>query len=142
MNAFHRRCFASGLAGLFVLASLPNLSACACCSDPGEYVLRAGDPVEEYQLTQIQGMTFASAAQLYLTDAGEEEDAQGISSVLNHYRLTVAMEAGRWRMTFRAENGKTGTLTLPFPTAMTVFAARRHLSALRATLPQGRRDSG
>jgi hypothetical protein len=71
-------------------------------------------------------MRFAAASQLYLTEAGEEEDAKGISSVSDQYKLAVTIEAGRWRMTFRSKAGEPGTLTLPFPAAMTVFEADIH----------------
>ena len=126
MSTFHRNYFIVGLAALCLLFPVAELVACACCSEPGDYVLRSDDSIEDHQLTQIQGMRFGPAAQLYLTEAGEEEDARGISNVSDHYKLAVTMEGGRWRMTFRSMNGKTGTLTLPFPSAMTVYAADIH----------------
>jgi hypothetical protein len=126
MNAFHRGMLASAVAGLFVFGALTELSACACCSDEGEYVLRVDDPISEHHLTQIQQMRFAAAARLYVTDAGEDEDAQGIASVSDRYRLSVTSEATQWRLTFRAEDGQTGTLTLRLPPTMTVFAADIH----------------
>ncbi len=80
----------------------------------------------EYQLAQIQDMKFAPTAQLFLTDVGEEENAKGIGSISRQYRLTAALEHGHWRMTFRADDGKTGTLALPVPTTMTGFSADIH----------------
>ena len=70
---------------------------------PGEYTLRNDDTVGKYQVDQIHGMEFAPAAELYLTDAGAEEDAKGIDSVSDSYGLSVATEASVWRLTFRAE---------------------------------------
>lgn len=124
MNSFRRRCSAAGLASLLFLFSVTDLPACACCSDPGEYTLRTDD-VGEYQVAQIQDMVFARTAKLYLTDAGEEENAKGMSDVSTSYQLSSVVEPKQWRLTFKAK-GKTGVLTLPFPPTMTAYAADIH----------------
>ncbi|CAN5587502.1 hypothetical protein BH18VER2_BH18VER2_07650 [soil metagenome] len=38
----------------------------------------------------------------------------------------ITEDAKRWRLTFRGENGKSGTLTLPIPARMTAYAADIH----------------
>lgn len=124
MNPFCSRYSAAGLASILFLFSVTDLPACACCSDPGEYTLRTDD-LEEYQLAQIQDMAFASTAKLFLTDAGEEEDAKGVSDVSLSYQLSSVIEPKSWRLTFKAK-GKTGVLTLPFPATMTAYAADIH----------------
>lgn len=124
---FHRaRYFFAAIGAVLFLSVTSDLRACACCSDPGEYTLRNDDTVGKYQVDQIHGMKFAPAAELYVTDAGAEEDAKGINSVSDSYGLSVATEASVWRLTFRAENGKSGVLTLPFPSKMTTYAADIH----------------
>jgi hypothetical protein len=67
-------------------------------------------------------MKFGSTAQLYLTDAGEDE-VKGVASISQSNGLTATLEPKQWRLTFRAENGKSGVLTLPLPSKMTAFAA-------------------
>ena len=124
---FHRpRYFFVAIGAALFLSLASDLRACACCSDPGEYILRNDDPVGSYQVDQIHGMEFAPAAELYLTDAGEEEDAKGVDTVSDSYGLSVGTEASVWRLTFRAENGKSGVLTLPVPSKMTTYAADIH----------------
>jgi hypothetical protein len=124
---FHRtRCFFAAIGTVLFLSVVSDLRACACCTDPGEYTLRIDDTFGKYQVDQILAMEFAPAADLYQTDAGAEEDAKGVGSVSDSYDLSVVTEASVWRLTFRAENGKSGVLTLPFPSKMTAYAADIH----------------
>ncbi len=118
--------FSFALATALFLSAASHLYACACCSDPGEYTLRRDAAVETYQLDQIRALEFAPAALLYSTDAGPEENAKGIDNPSDGYSVSVATSATGWRLTFRGEDGKTGTLTLPFPGKMTVYAADIH----------------
>ncbi len=115
----------AGVSGALLLLSVIDLQACACCSDPGEYRLATNQPVGEYERTQLGGMKFASAAQLYLTDAGEDE-VKGLSSIFQQNAVTGVVEAKQWRLTFKTEEGKTGVLTLPRPRTMTAFAVDIH----------------
>lgn len=109
----------------FFLCSLIDLQACACCTDPGEYRLKTNHRVGESERAQLDGMKFASAAQLYLTDAGEEV-VKGLSSISETNGVTAVLEPKRWRLTFRAEDGQSGVLTLPVPSKMTTLAADIH----------------
>ena len=123
----HRACyFFAGIGAILFLPMTPELRACACRSEPGEYTLRNDHAVGTYQVDQIHGMEFAQVAELYLTDAGAEEDTKGVDSVSDRYGLSVATEAGVWQLTFRAETGKSGVLTLPFSSKMTTYAADIH----------------
>lgn len=124
---FHRtRCLFSAIGAVLFLSVASNLGACACCTDAGEYTLRDHDTVGTYQLDQIHAIEFGPAADLYLTDAGAEVDAIGVGSVSDGYTLSVVNEESVWRLTFRTEDGKSGVLTLPFPSKMTAFAADIH----------------
>jgi hypothetical protein len=106
---------------LIVVVSWPvgRALACACCSDPGtreESVVK----VNEFHRAQIAGLEFGQEAELFMTDAGEES-IKGISAIADKYRLTVALDEKQWRLTFRTEDGKTGTLTLPIPAKLGTF---------------------
>lgn len=126
MNLFRNsRCSVAAITGTLFLFSVIDASACACCTDPGEYRLTPNQSVGEHERTQLDGMKFAPAARLYLTDAGDEE-VKGLSSISQTNTVSAVLEAKRWRLTFRAEDGKTGVLTLPVPPKMTVFAADIH----------------
>ena len=113
------------MTGALFLSSIIQAQACACCSDPGEYRLKSNQPVGEYERAQLDGMEFAPAARLYLTDAGEEQ-VKGLSGVSQENTISAVLEPKRWRLTFRAEDGRTGVLTLPVPAKMTTFAADIH----------------
>lgn len=120
-----RQPVAAAMTGALLLVSVIDLQACACCTDPGEYRLKTNQPIGDYERTQLGGMKFASEAQLYLTDAGEDE-VKGLSSIFQQNAVTAVVEAKQWRMTFRTEEGKTGVLTLPLPRTMTAFAVDIH----------------
>jgi hypothetical protein len=122
MKLLLRGCSVITIGGALLLSSATDARACACCADPGYYVLETGKPIGSYRLDLIRGMKFAATAQLYLTDAGEEE-VKGVASISQSNGLTATLEAKQWRLTFQAENGKTGVLTLPLPSKMTAFAA-------------------
>jgi hypothetical protein len=76
--------------------------------------------VTEYHRNQWRDMEFAPEAELFMTDAGEDA-VKGISTIAEKYQLTVKMDDKQWRLTFRAEDGQTGTLTLPVPTKLGTF---------------------
>lgn len=115
----------AAVAGALFLFSVVDVRACACCSDPGEYRLTPNSPVGEYERAQLEGMKFATAARLYLTDAGEEE-AKGLSSVSQENTISAVLEPKQWRLTFRSEDGKTGELILPLPAKMATLAVDIH----------------
>jgi hypothetical protein len=122
MNLLLRGCHVIAIGGALFLSSARNASACACCADPGYYVIETGKPIGSYRLDLVRGMKFGSTAQLYLTDAGEDE-VKGVASISQSNALAATLEPKQWRLTFRAENGKSGVLTLPLPSKMTAFAA-------------------
>ena len=125
MNLLLRGCHVIAIGGALFLSSATDALACACCADPGFYVFETGKPIGSYRLDLVRGMKFGTTAQLYLTDAGEEE-VKGIASISQSNGLTATLEPKQWRLTFRAENGKTGVLTLPLPSKMTALAADIH----------------
>jgi hypothetical protein len=98
--------------------------ACACCSDDGAYSLTT-DNITAYHFTQLGGMEFGPKARLFLTDAGDDQ-VKGISTVAEEYAATVKLDKKRWGLKFRAEDGKTGSLTLTVPTKVTDFDVDIH----------------
>ena len=111
-------------AALFVISSKDALG-CACCADDGEYRFAPNAPITDYQRGLLGEMKFAGAAQLFLTDAGEDA-LKGIDSMTPENTVSVKIEPREWRLTFRSADGKTGTLKLPVPARMTTFAADLH----------------
>jgi hypothetical protein len=111
----------------FALAHISpgNVLGCACCTDRGEYRLVPNGRMSEYQRAQLESITFGPAAELYLTDAGEDV-VKGVGSVTPENTISVAIEGKQWRMTFRSAEGKSGTLRLPIPARLTTFAADLH----------------
>ena len=112
-------------AALFALARLQSASACACCTDEGEYRFLPNQPISEHKRAQLTELKFAANAQLYLTDAGEDA-LKGIASVTQENTVSVSIAPREWRLTFRTADGHVGTLRLPVPARMTTFAADLH----------------
>jgi hypothetical protein len=123
-----RRCHAAPLIAATLLLSFSltkTAHACACCTDPGEYEFVANAPITEYQRAQLDDLRFSEAAQLYLTDAGED-GIKGLASIAAENTVIVIAKPKQWQMTFRAADGQTGTLRLTKPTRMTTLAADIH----------------
>lgn len=117
--------FLALITGALLIVFTPKANGCACCTDEGEYRLSVSQPLSDYQRAQLEGMKFASTAQLFLTDAGEDA-VKGLASISQENNLTAALEAKRWRLAFKAADGKTGVLIIPLPAKMTALAADIH----------------
>jgi hypothetical protein len=111
-----------------VLASLlfmpSSVWACACCSNTGAYHIGFRKPAA-HELSLLKRMRFGGTAYLFLTEAGLEEDAQGLASPAENYSLSGSFVGNVWRLTFR-EGGKSGALNLPLPAKMLSYAADIH----------------
>jgi hypothetical protein len=92
---------------------------CACCSDHGTRD-ESTQALDDYYRTQIRGMEFAPEAQLFLTDAGDDQ-VKGITAISDTYRLVATLDDKQWRLTFHTKDGKTGTLALPIPAKLGTF---------------------
>jgi hypothetical protein len=78
-------------------------------------------------LEQIKGIEFASAAQLFSVDGPDlEEQIKGLATLSENYTVTVVPESKQWRLKFRAEDGKSGELILPWPSKVATFAVDVH----------------
>ena len=100
---------------------------CACCSDQGTDSVKHNEPLSGYMLEQINGMQFASAAQLFLVDGPDlEEQVKGLASTSESYVISAVTEPKQWRLTFRTEDGKSGELILALPSTVAKFAVDIH----------------
>ncbi|MGI8641905.1 MAG: hypothetical protein ACR2MG_18400 [Pyrinomonadaceae bacterium] len=111
--------------------------ACACCAEPGFYSIWTGKP-DRYYLEVLEKINFAENAKLYLNAAGFDSikglDAltkNPAASELGKFSLTDIFAAKTWKLNFKADNGKTGTLILPLPAQMVSFKVDIHDSDKR-----------
>lgn len=109
------------LTALFVLVFPVYVFACACCSDPGAYRISFKEP-SEYELSLMQQIRFGKIAQMYLTDAGVEEDALGLASLSETYASSGSMIGKGWKLVMKNGN-KSGTLALPLPDKVLSYIA-------------------
>lgn len=121
------------LFALMVFVLLPtNSLACACCAEEGFYSIWTGKP-EGYNLEVLQNINFAQESELY-QDAAGLETVKGLEALTKTaaetdswtFNLADSFAAKTWKMNFKANNGKTGTLTLPLPAQMVSFKVDIH----------------
>jgi hypothetical protein len=110
--------------------------ACACCAEPGTYVIRTFKP-DAYYLDIIGEIQFDRAASLYMTDAGFD-GVKGLDTIRKEYEsglwvatpgefdLASAFTAKTWRFNLKTKGGKSGTLTLPMPATMLNYMVDMH----------------
>jgi hypothetical protein len=110
------------LTNLFLVTH--RVSACACCSDDGEYRLGFRNP-SEYQLSQLQEIRFGKTAYLIETQANVDEEIKAPSHQANSYSVSGSFTEKVWSLVFR-DGGASGTLTLPFPAKMWSYAVDTH----------------
>lgn len=107
-----------------LLSSPSRVRACACCSNEGDYRIRFSKP-DDYVLGLMKRMRFGGTANLFLTDAGLDEDAKGLALRADKYALSGTLDGSLWKLVF-SDAGKSGTLNLPLPAKMLSFAADIH----------------
>lgn len=111
-------------AAFFVILSLPSPAlACACCADPGAYVINTRR-VDENYLSELKRLKFQEPG-LYMTDAGDDL-IKGLDPIGFDFQLTSIFQNKTFKFTFKDESGKTGTLSLPLPTTMVDFMVDIH----------------
>lgn len=123
----------------FVLFLPSNILACACCAEPGTYMIRTDKP-GEYEIGLLGEMKFDDAANLFMTEAGFD-GIKGLNNIATDYDsndwtaspeffgLTAAFAAKTWKFNFKTKTGKPGTLVLPMPLQMLTFKADIHDNA-------------
>src|SRR5690349_6749418 len=127
MNSSSSFCHTIILITLLLICGSENTRACACCSDRGAHNVQPAAPLTSYMLEQMNGMEFASAAQLFLVDGPDiEEQVKGLASTSESYFVSSAAEAKQWRLKFRTEDGRSGELILPLPQKVAKFVVDIH----------------
>lgn len=128
------------LTALFIvalhLAFAAEISACACCAEPGTYSIRTGKP-DGYYLEILKEIKFGDTANLYLTEA-DFEIIKGLDEIKKDFNneswvamagelgLTNSFAVKTWEFNLKTKSGKTGTLTLPMPAQMLTFKVDIH----------------
>lgn len=113
-----------------------NALACACCSEPGTYMIWTGK-TDTYQLELLGDMKFDQKAFLYMTDAGFngmkglgelEKDFESESWIASpgEFDLANTFAAKTWKFNLKTPTGKSGILTLPMPVQMLQFKVDIH----------------
>lgn len=119
------------LAALFL--SPVAAMACACCSNEGEWSEYSGE-LDEYPRSILQEIKLGPRAELYASEAGDEEDSKGIEVIGYEYFVSLLPGAKQWELTFRNAKGKTGKLTLIIPTT---YISYRVDTRERKPMPNG-----
>ncbi len=109
---------------LALLLSPVSASACACCSNTGEYRSGAAE-LEEWQIEELRRVRFARVASLYLNEAGYDENAIGVDQPKETYSVSATWSGNVWKFTFRS-GANVGTLELPLPKQMWTHNADLH----------------
>ena len=99
--------------------------ACACCAEPGTYIVSTGK-LAKYELDLLKEMKFGPAAEIYLTAAGFD-NFKGMAEVVKEFETTSASELGlvdaftgsTWTLQFITGGERKGSLVLPRPTLST-----------------------
>jgi hypothetical protein len=113
------------MAAIFVVLSQPsNALACACCAEPGTYGISTKTPGTS-ESEELKRLRFGDSTDLFMTDAGED-DVKGIDPVSFNYQVTSIFQNKTWKFTFKDNEGKSGTLTLPLTGQMVDFMVDIH----------------
>jgi hypothetical protein len=113
------------IALLMILVLSVEAYACACCSNGGEWTQRTNRVEEDYHMAAVDALQFGPLANTYMTEAGED-GIKGMSSVADKYNLSLRRAGRRWTLTFKDEQGRTGTLSFTIPVTMVSYAVDPH----------------
>lgn len=117
---------------LMVFAVSSSALACACCAEHGYRDMWTG-AIDNARLDLLKDMNFGKTAVLYTDEAGFES-VRGLNSLEKEYEnggldnisLVDVFTRNIWKLTLKTPSGKTGTLTLPRPSKISVFRADLH----------------
>ncbi|WP_155717583.1 hypothetical protein [Leptospira weilii] len=101
------------------LSSWQNLSACACCTNSGEY-LNTIVPFDESYLEEFKQIRFTQIATLFIGEA-DLDSVQGIKTSSQEYKLKVTIGDKYLIFSFWNEVGRSGTLKLAKPNKIFLF---------------------
>jgi hypothetical protein len=117
--------FTIAIALLLAAPSAGAAPACACCAEPGEWFERTGR-LQPFEIEELRGVQFDKTAHTYLNAAGFE-GLKGFPLEYDSFNLSSILKPSlALTMTFKAERGETGALTLFLPKVATFFGADLH----------------
>ena len=142
---FKKSLVAAAGAILCLLASSVNTFACACCAEPGTYMLRTGKPVA-YEMELLGEMQFDRNAFLYMTEAGFDmiKGLDGIRKIYEseswtaspeYFRVENSLVGKTWKLNFFTKDGQAGALVLPMPAQMLSYKVDIHDGSDRGNGP-------
>lgn len=119
--------------------------ACACCAEPGEYVLSTHRP-DSTSLEVIGDFEFSKSTDLYMTEAGFDM-IKGLSPIQKEYDseewtaassfdLAASFTRKLWTFNIKTPKGKAATLVLPMPAQMVTYKVDIHDDDNRSNGPQ------
>ena len=133
-------------AALLLLTSISEAKMfCACCAEPGTYMISTGKP-EKFQIDLLKEIEFDDQAFLYMTEAGFDS-IKGLSAIEKEYddaswiatsgdfNLVHIFTGNAWTFRVKTPKGTAGTLKLPVPTQMVTFKVDIHDSDGRGNGP-------
>lgn len=109
---------------------------CACCAEPGTYMISTGKP-QQYQLDLLRDVKFDQAAMLYMTEAGFE-NIRGLASIESEFDdpswmaspggldIISSFTGRKWTFSMKSPKGRPGRLALPVPAQMVTFKVDIH----------------
>ncbi|HEY8561941.1 MAG TPA: hypothetical protein VIL74_16325 [Pyrinomonadaceae bacterium] len=123
-------------AAAWLLAFSNNALACACCAEPGTYMIYTGKPSEHVHGI-LDSMKFDRETDLYMTEAGfdmikgiedvrKEMESDSWNYETSALGLVNEFTNKTWKFTIKTPGGKTGTLALPMPAQMVQFKVDIH----------------
>jgi len=113
-----------------------NAWACACCAEPGTYMIWTGKP-SAFVLGVIGDIKFDKKVELYMTEAAfdtikglddvkKEMESDSWNYETDMLGLVNEFTNKTWKFTIRTPGGKTGTLALPMPLQMVQYKVDIH----------------
>lgn len=108
--------------------------ACACCAEPGEYLLSTAKP-STYSLEVLSDLEFTKSASLFTTEAGFEM-INGLDPIRQEYEsewtadssfdIAAAFTGKVWTFDFKTPKGRAAKFVLPMPTQMVTYKVDIH----------------
>ncbi len=110
---------------LAVMLALPaNIWACACCANPGHY--HSGSiEVRDHVLSEMERLRVGRTANLFVTEAGLDEDSRGITQPKLTYSVSGSLTNNKWTLSF-SSGRNTGKLIFELPAKMWTHSADIH----------------
>ena len=131
-----KRVFLTLLAVICLMSFANNAMACACCAEPGTYMIWTGKP-DEFIIGILDTMEFDKKADLYTTEAGfdmikglddikKEYESDSWTAETGVFDLVNEFTNKSWKFTLKTPGGKSGTLVLPMPAQMVQYKVDIH----------------